>query len=64
MWMLGSLIITSFAWSYTRKNVIECYKIVTESMKPEVLKGDRVIVDKTAYKRVSPKVGDVVVYIP
>ena len=62
MWMLGSLIITSFAWSYTRKNVIECYKIVTESMKPEVLKGDRVIVDKTAYKRVSPKVGDVVVF--
>ncbi len=63
IWMVGSLLITEFANSYTRSNVIQLYKIVTESMQPDVMKGDRIIVDNTAYRRMPPRIGDIVVFV-
>jgi signal peptidase I len=32
-------------------------------MAPDVLKGDRVLVDKTAYRRMAPKKGDIVIFV-
>ena len=63
VWIFGSVFITGLASNYIRKNVVQVYKIASESMEQEVLKGDRVIVDKTAYKRIPPGVGDIIVFV-
>jgi signal peptidase I len=63
IWLLGSIIITGYANNYTKTNVIEAYKIASASMEPSVLKGDRILVDKTAYKRMPPKQGNIVVFV-
>jgi hypothetical protein len=54
VWLLCSILITGEILHYTCNNVISVYKIAGKSMEPQVMKGDRVIVDKTAYSRISP----------
>jgi len=63
IWMIGSLLVTGFAYSHTRENVIQLFKIPAEGMQPEIMKGDRVIADKTAYKRMPPHKGDIVIFV-
>jgi len=63
IWLLCSILITGEILHYTCNNVISVYKIAGKSMEPQVLKGDRVIVDKTAYSRISPQKGDIIVFI-
>lgn len=63
VWMLGSVLTTGFVYNYTRDNIIHVYKIATKSMEPAILKGDRVLVDKTAYRRMPPKKGDIIIFI-
>jgi len=63
VWLLGWVLVAGAVFGYVRDNVAEAYKIVGESMEPAVLKGDRVLADKTAYKRMAPKKGDVVVLV-
>jgi signal peptidase I len=62
LWLLGSVAINA-AQGYVRDNCLEAYKIPTGSMEPAVLRGDRVLADKTAYRRTSPKIGDIVIFI-
>ncbi|MBI5591514.1 MAG: signal peptidase I [Deltaproteobacteria bacterium] len=63
LWLLGSVVVTGFVNDYVKTHIIEAYKIVGASMEPVVLKGDRVITDKTAYQRMPPKRGDVIVFV-
>lgn len=63
VWMVESVLIMGGVTAYVKTNIIEAYKIVTVSMEPVVLQGDRLFVDKTAYSRIPPMVGDIVVFI-
>jgi len=63
VWLLGWVLVAGAVFGYIRDNIAEAYKIVGESMEPAVLKGDRVLADKTAYQRMAPKKGDVVVLV-
>jgi signal peptidase I len=51
------------ALGYARDNWIEAFRIPTSSMEPAVVSGDHVLADKTAYQRMSPKKGDIVIFI-
>ncbi len=63
LWMLGSILLMGTAYNYTKNNFVQVYKIASESMWPELLKGDRVVVDKTAYRRIPPQRGDIIVFV-
>src|SRR6266545_2570689 len=63
VWMVESVIIIGGAVGYVKGNIVEPYKIVTTTMEPKILRGDRILADKTAYRRIPPKVGDIVVFV-
>ena len=42
---------------------MEAFKIPTTSMEPAVLPGDRILADKTAYRRMAPKKGNIIVFV-
>lgn len=63
VWLLGSVVVSGSVYDYVKHNIIEAYKIVTTSMEPVVMNGDRVFADKTAYKRMPPKKGDIIVFV-
>lgn len=46
-----------------RDNVIQAYKIAGESMTPSILKKDYVFINKSVYRKKSPEVGDIVVFV-
>lgn len=48
--------------SYFRANVVQAFKIASETMNPTLIKGDRVLVDKAIYKKSEPERGDLVVF--
>jgi signal peptidase I len=62
-WLVGYVIIGSSIYDYGRTNYMEAFKIPTGSMEPAVLKGDRLLADKTAYRRIAPKKGDIVIFV-
>lgn len=61
-WLLGS-VLSGLGQAYVRDNYIEAYTVPTSSMEPGVKQGDYVLADKTAYHRLSPKKGDVVIFV-
>jgi signal peptidase I len=62
-WLLGSVIVSGTVYGYVKENFIEAYSIPTASMEPGVLQGDYVLADKTAYRSIAPKKGDIVIFI-
>jgi signal peptidase I len=48
---------------YLQNNCIEAYFIPTNSMQPALIKGDRVLADKTAYRRMPVRKGDIVIFM-
>ncbi len=63
VWLLGSVLVSGGAYEYVRTDIIEAFKIVTRCMEPAVLSGDRIFADKTAYRRIPPKRGDIVLLV-
>jgi signal peptidase I len=63
VWLLGSVLISGSVYDYVKQNIVEAYKIVGSSMEPVVLKGDRVLADKTAFRRMAPKKGDIIIFV-
>jgi signal peptidase I len=63
IWLLGFGIFMSVVYFYIKMDVLEAFQIVTASMEPTVLRGDRVFADKTAYRSIPPKKNDVIVFI-
>ncbi len=63
VWLLGSVLFTGSMYDYARTNYVEAFKIPSASMEPAVLRGDRILVDKTAYRRLPPRVGDIVIFV-
>ena len=61
-WLVGRLVFGSVL-QYETENYVEAYRIPTGSMQPAVLVGDAVLADKTAYQRMPPKKGDVVIFV-
>ncbi len=62
-WLVGMVGINGAMIGHIRASTIEAFKIVGTSMEPAVLRGDRILADKTAFSRLAPRVGDVVVFI-
>jgi signal peptidase I len=63
IWLLGSVLVSGSVYGYVKQNIIEAYKIAGTSMAPIVIKGDRVFADKTAYGRMAPKKGDIILFV-
>jgi signal peptidase I len=63
MWMLGGVLISNAVFGYVRQNCIEAFKIPSASMEPTVVRGDRVLADKTAYRRMAPRKGDIIIFV-
>jgi signal peptidase I len=55
--------ISELTIDYIQENYLAAYKIPTASMSPTVQPGDRLLADKTAYRRIPPRVGDVITFI-
>lgn len=49
--------------SSIRENVLQAFKIPSQSMAPDILRGDRVLLNKARYKIKAPERGDVVVFL-
>jgi signal peptidase I len=61
--MLGSVLLLGAVYGYVHERIVALYKIPSGSMQPQVLVGDRILVDNTAYGRVSPHKGDIIVFV-
>jgi signal peptidase I len=61
VWLVCMVGINGAIIRHIRTSTLEAFKIVGASMQPAVLRGDYVLVDKTAYQRQAPHVNDVVV---
>lgn len=62
LWLLGRIVLGTVQ-TYGTENIIEAYRIPSTSMEPAVRQGDCVLADKTAYHRMAPKKGDVVIFV-
>jgi signal peptidase I len=62
LWLLGNLV-GGTVRNYATENYIEAYRIPTSSMEPGVQRGDCILADKTAYNRMAPHKGDVVIFV-
>jgi signal peptidase I len=62
-WLLGYVIVSGVVLEYGRTNYMEAFVIPSISMEPAVLKGDRILVDKTAYRRIAPQKNDIIVFV-
>lgn len=48
--------------SYFKNNVVQAFKITSGAMRPTLIKGDRILADKSIYKKLRPKRGDLLVF--
>ena len=62
-WLVGYVIVGSAVFNYGITNYLQAFRIPTRSMEPAVLSGDRILADKTAYRRMAPKKSDVVIFV-
>jgi signal peptidase I len=62
-WLLGWVLVAGVVFEYVRDNVAEAYVIPSGSMEPAILRGDRILADKTAYRRMAPMRGDIAIMI-
>jgi len=63
VWLLGWVLVSGAVFGYVQDNVIAAYKVATGSMEPAIRAGDRVLADKTAYRRMSPRKDDIVIFV-
>jgi len=64
--LLGLLVMgSSIGYSlHIRSSLFEAFRVPAASMRPTIGVNDRILVDKTAYRRENPQRGDVVVFHP
>lgn len=62
LWMIGSVFVSNSLYKYSQDHVIMFCHIPSISMEPTLLKGDYVIVDKTASGHYSPTKNDIVIF--
>jgi signal peptidase I len=60
--LLGN-VITISVYGYVKDNYLEAFHIPTGSMEPTIKPGDYILADKTAYRRMPPKKGDLVIFL-
>ena len=61
-WLLGA-VLAAAVMGYTQTRHLRFFKIPSASMSPQVLQGDYVVADLTAYNRMAPQKGDVIVFV-
>lgn len=57
----SELIATSIT-KYIRANIVQAFKIPSEAMRPTLVEGDKLFVDKTIYRKSEPERGDIIVF--
>jgi signal peptidase I len=62
-WLVGYVIVGSAVFDYGTTNYLQAFKIPTASMEPAVMSGDRILADKTAYRRMAPQKRDVIIFV-
>lgn len=62
IWLSVAAVVALTAWTSVLNFVAEPYRVPGESMAPAVKPGERVIVNKLAYRSAPPKPGDVIVF--
>lgn len=63
VWLLGWVLVSGAVFRYVQENLVQLYSVPTGSMEPAIRRGDHVIADKTAYRRMAPKKGDIVIFL-
>lgn len=53
---------SSLVGIYVKARMVKAFKIPTESMKPTLIEGDRLLVNKAIYRSSEPKRGDIIVF--
>ena len=67
VYVLLSLLVLSNSLGYAlhiRSSLFEAFRVSAASMRPTIGVNDRILVDKTAYRRTEPQRGDIVVFHP
>lgn len=49
--------------NYLRDNVVQAFRLPSGTMEPTIMKGDRILIDKAAYKSTEPSRGDIIVFL-
>ena len=49
--------------NYLRANVVQAFRLPSGTMEPTIKQGDRILVDKAAYKGSEPSRGDIIVFL-
>jgi signal peptidase I len=62
VWLFCVFFFSGSISQYIQDNIMQLVKIAGRSMEPHVQVGDMVIIDKTGYKKDSPKVNDIIIY--
>lgn len=52
-----------FLANYVRANIVQAFHLPSETMEPTLMKGDKVFVDKSAYKNSKPERGDIIIFL-
>ncbi len=67
VYLLLGLLVMSNGLGYTlhvRSSLFQAFRVSAASMRPTIGVNDRILVDKTAYRRTTPQRGDIVVFHP
>jgi signal peptidase I len=63
VWLLGFVLVPGGVFGYIKDNVLEAYTIPSKSMEPGGRRGDYILADKTAYRRMAPQKGDIIIFV-
>lgn len=63
IWLACVVFISGSTFVYSQNHILQFCRVVTGSMEPSLIPGDFMIVDRTAYHRISPAIGDIVLFI-
>jgi signal peptidase I len=47
---------------YVRNNIVQCLNIQEDSMAPALMKGDKILINRSIYRKSEPKRGDIVFF--
>jgi signal peptidase I len=63
LWLVCIIFISGSTFVYSQSHILQFCRVVTGSMEPALKPSDFMIVDRTAYDRISPAVGDIVLFV-
>lgn len=61
-WLFSTLFVSAPLWSYALNHSTMFVRVTTGSMEPTTLPGDFLLVDRSAYNRMSPRKHDIIIF--